>query len=127
MFGEDDLVKSHQERADIILNIIVICFAVLLARLWYLQIYRGKMFFTYSLENRLRKDVVRAPRGMIFSRNNVLLTHNVPRFDAIITPQYLEGDEETIAYLAKILELTPDSISKTLKRYQGQAKYLPVG
>ena len=126
MFGEDDLVKSHQERADIILNIIVICFAVLLARLWYLQIYRGKMFFTYSLENRLRKDVVRAPRGMIFSRNNVLLTHNVPRFDAIITPQYLEGDEETIAYLAKILELTPDSISKTLKRYQGQAKYLPV-
>ena len=126
MFGEDDLVKSHQERADIILNIIVVCFAVLLARLWYLQIYHGKMFFNYSLENRLRKDVVRAPRGMIFSRNNILLTHNVPRFDAIITPQYLEGDDETINYLAKILEMTPDSIIKTLKRYQGQAKYLPV-
>ena len=126
MFGEDDLVKSHQERADIILNIIVVCFAVLLARLWYLQIYHGKMFFNYSLENRLRKDVVRAPRGMIFSRNNVLLTHNVPRFDAIITPQYLEGDDETSPYLAKILELTPDAITKTLKKYQGQAKYLPV-
>ncbi len=126
MFGEDDLVKSHQERADIILNIIVVCFAILLARLWYLQIYHGKMFFNYSLENRLRKDVVRAPRGMIFSRNNVLLTHNVPRFDAIITPQYLEGDDETIGYLSKILELTPDSIFKTLKKYQGQAKYIPV-
>lgn len=126
MFGEDDLVKSHQERADIILNIIVVCFAILLARLWYLQIYHGKMFFNYSLENRLRKDVVRAPRGMIFSRNNVLLTHNVPRFDAIITPQYLEGDDETIPYLAKILETTPESIVKTLKKYQGQAKYLPV-
>lgn len=126
MFGEDDLVKSHQERADIILNIIVICFAILLARLWYLQIYHGKMFFNYSLENRLRKDVVRAPRGMIFSRNNVLLTHNVPRFDAVITPQYLEGDDETIPYLAKILEMPPESIIKTLKKYQGQAKYIPV-
>ena len=126
MFGEDDLVRSHQERADIILNIIVIAFAILLARLWYLQIYHGKMFFNYSLENRLRKDVVRAPRGMIFSRNNVLLTHNVPRFDAIITPQYLEGDDETIAYLAKIIETTPESIVKTLKKYQGQAKYIPV-
>lgn len=126
MFGEDDLVRSHQERADIILNIIVVAFAILLARLWYLQIYHGKMFFKYSLENRLRKDVVRAPRGMIFSRNNVLLTHNVPRFDAIITPQYLEGDEETIAYLSKILEMTPESIAKTLKKYQGQAKYIPV-
>ncbi|MBP9680387.1 MAG: penicillin-binding protein 2 [Bacteriovorax sp.] len=126
MFGEDDLVKSHQERADIILNIIVVCFAILLARLWYLQVYHGKMFFNYSLENRLRKDVVRAPRGMIFSRNNVLLTHNVPRFDAIITPQYLEGDEETISYLAKILEMPSTSILKILKKYQGQAKYIPV-
>ncbi len=126
MFGEDDLVKSHQDRAEVILNIIVISFAVLLARLWYLQIYHGKMLFNYSLENRLRKDVVRAPRGMIFSRNNILLTHNVPRFDAIITPQYLEGDIETINYLGKVLEMTPDSITKTLKRYQGQAKYLPI-
>lgn len=126
MFGEDDLVKSHQERADIILNIIVVSFAILLARLWYLQIYNGKMFFNYSLENRLRKDVVRAPRGMIFSRNNVLLTHNVPRFDAVITPQYLEGDDETIPLLAKILEMPPESIQKILKKYQGQAKYIPI-
>lgn len=126
MFGEDDLVKSHQERADIILNIIVFCFAILLSRLWYLQIYQGKKFFNYSLENRLRKDIVRAPRGMIFSRDNVLLTHNIPRFDAIITPQYLEGDSETINYLAKILEITPEAILKTLKKFRGQAKYIPV-
>jgi len=126
MFGEDDLVKSHQDRADIIFNIIVLAFAILTARLWYLQIYRGKQFFNYSLENRLRKDVVRAPRGMIFSRNNVLLTHNVPRFDAIVTPQYLENPEETINFLSTILEMTPDAINKTLKRFQGQAKYIPV-
>lgn len=126
MFGEDDLVKSHQDRADVIFNIIVIAFAVLLARLWYLQIYRGKQFFNYSLENRLRKDVVRAPRGMIFSRNNVLLTHNVPRFDAIVTPQYLESSDETVLYLAEILEMPAESIKKILKRYQGQAKYIPV-
>ena len=116
MFGEDDLVKSHQERADVIFNIIVIAFAILLARLWYLQIYRGKQFFNYSLENRLRKDVVRAPRGMIFSRNNILLTHNVPRFDAIVTPQYLESSEETIQYLSEILGMTPVAIKKILKR-----------
>lgn len=126
MFGEDDIVRAHQERSELILNIIVACFAVLLARLWYLQIYRGKMFFNYSLENRLRKDVVRAPRGMIFSRNNILLTHNVPRFDAIVTPQYFEAPEETIPLLARILDLPPDAIKKTLKRFQGQAKYIPI-
>ena len=126
MFGEDDLVRAHHERADLILNIIVSCFAVLLARLWYLQIYHGKMFFNYSLENRLRKDVVRAPRGMIFSRNNVLLTHNVPRFDAVITPQYFDSPDEIIPQLGKILEMQPESISKILKKYQGQARYIPI-
>lgn len=126
MFGEDDLVRAHQERSELILNIIVSCFAILLARLWYLQIYHGKMFFNYSLENRLRKDVVRAPRGMIFSRNNALLTHNVPRFDAIITPQYFDSPDEIIPQLAKVLDMPPDSIAKTLKKYQGQAKYIPV-
>lgn len=126
MFGEDDVVRSHQERADIILNLIVACFAILLARLWYLQIYKGKQFFNYSLENRLRKDIVRAPRGMVFSRNSVLLTHNVPRFDAVIIPQYLESKEETIQYLAEVLAMNPDSITKTLKKFQGQARYIPV-
>lgn len=126
MFGEDDLVRVHQDRSELILNIIVACFAILLARLWYLQIYHGKMFFNYSLENRLRKDVVRAPRGMIFSRNNVLLTHNVPRFDAVITPQYFDSPEDTIPALAEVLELSPDSIRKLLRKFQGQAKYIPI-
>lgn len=126
MFGEDDVVRSHQERADIILNLIVACFAILLARLWYLQIYKGKQFFNYSLENRLRKDIVRAPRGMVFSRNSVLLTHNVPRFDAVIIPQYLESREETVQYLATVLAMNPETILKTLKKFQGQARYIPV-
>lgn len=126
MFGEDDLVRVHQDRSELILNIIVACFAILLARLWYLQIYHGKMFFNYSLENRLRKDVVRAPRGMIFSRNNVLLTHNVPRFDAVITPQYFDSPDDTIPALAEVLEVSPDSIRKLLKKFQGQAKYIPI-
>jgi len=126
MFGEDDLVRVHHDRSELILNIVVACFAILLARLWYLQIFKGKMFFNYSLENRLRKDVVRAPRGMIFSRNNVLLTHNVPRFDAVIIPQYLESPEETVPRLAQVLEMSPTTIFKTLKRFQGQARYIPI-
>jgi penicillin-binding protein 2 len=63
---------------------------------------------------------------MIFSRNNILLTHNVPRFDAIIIPQYFEAPEETIPQLSKILDLSPEYIKKTLKRFQGQARYIPI-
>lgn len=126
MFGEDDIVKSHKGRAAIITNLIVLSFVIIIARLWYLQIYKGDILYKYSLENRLRKEVVKAPRGLIFSRNNQLLVYNIPRFDAIITPQYLKNKKATLNKLGQTLGLSIESIEKILKKNRGQARYRPV-
>jgi penicillin-binding protein 2 len=96
MFGEEDLIRIHQKRAYTISNILTVCFLVIFIRLWYLQIYKGEVYHTYSIQNRLRKEIIRAPRGMIFSRNDVLLVDNAPRFDAMCTPQFLQKKEETL-------------------------------
>lgn len=126
MFGEDDLVRQHKGRADLIGNILVICFLVILARLWYLQIYQGELFFKFSLDNRLRKEIIKAPRGMIFSRNSELLTHNIPRFDAIIIPQYLKNKKYTLDKLASVLNMSVDEIKAVLKKNRTQARYRPI-
>ncbi|TNE97144.1 MAG: penicillin-binding protein 2 [Deltaproteobacteria bacterium] len=126
MFGEDDIVRSHKGRLDLIGNIVVLFFLVIFARLWYLQIYSGKELYRYSIENTLRKETVNAPRGMIFSRNNQLLIHNIPRFDAVIIPQYLKNKKESIKKLGMILKMTPDEINKILIKNRGQARYRPV-
>lgn len=126
MFGEDDLVKSHRSRAEIISTILMACFGIILARLWYLQIFQGKVFYQYSLENRLRKEVVKAPRGMVFSRNNELLIYNVPSFDAVIVPQYLSNKKEVIQKLSSVLEMSVESIESILKKNSTQARYRPV-
>lgn len=60
MFGEQEVVKSHKPRAEIISGIVLMSFAIIMARLWYLQIYKGAEFFKYSLENKLRREVVKA-------------------------------------------------------------------
>jgi penicillin-binding protein 2 len=126
MFGEDDIVRSHKGRLDLIGNIVVLFFLVIFARLWYLQIYSGKELYRYSIENTLRKETINAPRGMIFSRNNQLLIHNIPRFDAVIIPQYLKNKKESIKKLGMILKMTPDEINKILIKNRGQARYRPV-
>lgn len=126
MFGEDNLVKGHKQRANIIGNIILASFAIILARLWYLQIYKGDILYRYSLENRLRKELISAPRGMVFSRNNELLIHNIPRFDAVITPQYLKNKNESIKKLSEVLNISIKDIKKTLKKNRRQARYRPV-
>lgn len=126
MFNEEEIVRLHKTRADLTGNIVLICFLIILSRLWYLQIYKGKTFYIYSLENRLRKDNIQAPRGMIFSRDNAIMVQNIPRFDAIITPQYLKNKTETIDKLAKILDMTSEQVQKVLQKNQGQASYIPI-
>jgi penicillin-binding protein 2 len=126
MFGEDDLVKAHKGRLDAIGNIILLCFALLFSRLWYLQVYKGKILYQYSLENRLRKEPVKAPRGMIFSRNNQLIINNIPRFDAIVTPQYLKNKKESLKKLSSILNMPLKRIEKIIKRNSRQARYMAV-
>ncbi len=126
MFGEDELVRAHKHRADAIANIIFIAFAIIMARLWYLQIYKGDLLYKYAQENRLRKEIVKAPRGMVFSRNNQLMVDNVPRFDAVITPQYLSNKKQTINKLSEVLDMDVDLINKILIKFRGQARYRPI-
>lgn len=126
MFGEEELVKIHKERATLISYIITAAFGLILARLWYLQVYKGETLHNYSIQNRLRKEVVWAPRGLIYSRDDQLLVDNIPRFDAILTPQFLLDSNETLGRLAKILSTDVESIKSILKKNSNQAKYRPI-
>ena len=126
MFGEEEIVKSHKSRADQIVQVILVCFSLLLMRLWYLQIVKGDMFYEFSLNNKIRKESVDAPRGMMFSRNSKLLVNNVPRFDAVIIPQYVNKTKDVVRKLSTILNMSEKEINKILARYRGQASYRSI-
>ena len=126
MFGGDDLVRQHKGRVDIIGQIFIVCFLLIVIRLWYLQIYQGDKFYKFSMENSLRKEVIKSPRGLIFSRNNQLLIHNIPRFDAIVVPQYLKNAKETLIRLSSILNMDIKDIKAILKKNRSQARYRPI-
>jgi penicillin-binding protein 2 len=126
MFGDEELIKLHKSRATQVANIILFCFGIVLARLWYLQVYKGELFHKFSVQNRLRKEIVRAPRGMVFSRNNQLLVDNIPRLDAVLTRQFLHHKKETLGYLADILSMKVEQIEKIIKKNAFQAKYRPI-
>ena len=126
MFGDDDLIKLHRSRGTQVANIIVLSFVVIFVRLWYLQIYKGELYHRYSIQNRLRKEVVRAPRGMLYSSNKQLIVDNIPRFDAILIRQYLRDKNKTLNRLAKILGMDIKTINKIIKKNAFQAKYRPI-
>jgi len=59
----------------------LIAFAVLAARLFYLQVIEGEEFLRLSENNCIRLKSVEASRGLIYDRNGVLLVDNRPSFD----------------------------------------------
>lgn len=126
MFNQEDRVKDYKPRGEMLGNFMILSFTVVLARLWYLQIYNGDQLYRYSLENSLRKETIQATRGLVFSRNNEVLIQNTPGFDVIITPQYLKEPKETIQKLSEIISMPVEEIERILQKFAGQAKYMNV-
>ncbi len=67
--------------------------ALLLIRLFFLQVVQGSYYRELSDSNRIRTKVVHAPRGIIVDRNGVPLVFNVPGF------RMIEGD--TVVFLPR--------------------------
>ena len=64
MFGEEDVVRSHQKRrAKFIFFIVFFSFLLIVSRLWYLQILNGEMLIIILLKIRLEVKSFMPPEG----------------------------------------------------------------
>lgn len=67
-------------RALLPLVLLTVAFAVLFARLFALQVVQGAYYRDLSDGNRIKTEVIKAPRGIIFDRNQRPLVFNIPFF-----------------------------------------------
>jgi len=112
------------------LNGLMLClfaaFAVLLIRLFYLQIIEGEEFRRLSENNCIRLQSIDAPRGLIFDRNRNLLVDNRPSFDLSIIIRDAKPVEETIEKLAGYIKVPTEELMAIVSRNRGLSSYKPV-
>ena len=84
-----------------------ICFAGLIARLYWLQLAAGDWYTRRALWQQLRDTVVPADRGRIYSADGVLLAANSSCWTLRASPREMPADKLELAAhgLAQILEL----------------------
>ena len=84
-----------------------ICFAGLIARLYWLQLAAGDWYTRRALGQQLRDTVVPADRGRIYSADGVLLAANSSCWTLRASPREMHADKLELAAhgLAQILEL----------------------
>lgn len=70
----------------------LLALGILAARLFSLQVVSGDHNLALANGNRIRERVARAPRGMIYDRNGVVIVQNRASFDVTVVPQLLPAD-----------------------------------
>lgn len=102
---------------------------LLFARLMHLQIINGEYYQAIAENNRIRTFNVKAPRGIIFDRNNNILAENVPKYlleiIPIDLPQSLDLQREIIQYISNITNKNTEEIQFILGKLNNKS-YEPV-
>jgi penicillin-binding protein 2 len=80
------------EGMNLLRYFVLLIFAFLALRVFYLQVVKGSYYGEMSRENRTRFALIRAPRGIIYDRNGKKLVRNVPSFDMVVIPSDLPKD-----------------------------------
>ncbi|MBC7691658.1 MAG: penicillin-binding protein 2 [Methylotenera sp.] len=127
--GQEEQIREFQDRFRYLYAAVFIGIALLVSRLVFLQILNGDKMRHYSEENRIKRVKISAPRGMIFDRNKTLLIDNRPAFDLEIIPQYLKESKQSaqvISRLSTLINLKPEEIEATLKKYKSQPSFLAI-
>ncbi len=106
--------------------IVILCVAVILARLWYLQIVKGDEFARLADGNRMRQLRVLPPRGNILDRNGVTLVRSKSSFTVALVPGGLPRDSaDTFSLLCEILQISHEELEEAVEKGRGYP-YEPV-
>jgi penicillin-binding protein 2 len=87
--------------------VVLLCFGVLAARLFYLQVIRHDDLRAQAENNRTAIVPIVPNRGLILDRNGIVLATNYSAYTLEITPAKVTDLAQTIDDLAQILEITP--------------------
>lgn len=119
-------VELYQIRLRRLTYLVLLAFAVLVFRLWFLQIVNGPDYRLKSENNRIHLREVPPFRGMIFDRNGHLLVDNRPSYNLYIIPEDIRDPEPLLDRLHKLAGIEPEMVRSRINVSGGRRSFRPV-
>jgi len=114
-------IQRFQQRVRVLLVLVLVCMALLLSRLFWLQVVQHEDLLEQAENNRTAVLPTVPPRGTILDRNGVVLANNYSAYTLEITPARVQDLEATINALAEIVDIQPRD-RKRFKRLREESK-----
>jgi penicillin-binding protein 2 len=118
-----DLLKKRLLGVSVV---VLFAFAVIVLRLWNLQIVEGPEYEKRSFGNRVRIKQIAAPRGHILDRNGREIVTNRPSFDVMLIQEDSSDIGEVLKRIAPILKVDVSELWAKVREASGNPRYMPV-
>ncbi len=118
--------RSFTRRVMVAGLLVLLLAGLLVARLAQIQLVQHDYYVTRADENRIRLIPVPPVRGLIYDRNGALLAQNLPSFALKITPEKVNGLENTLARLGDVMQLSDRDIARFKDRMHKTQRYNAV-
>ena len=99
---------------------------VIIARLYYLQVYQADRYKTLADENRISTRLLVPPRGLIYDRNGLLIATNRQNFQALIVAEQTTNLQETLDAFKKIMPLSEAEEQRIKKDLKSNRSFVPI-
>ncbi len=93
---------------------------------WFAQIVEGEHFRELAENNRLRKLPIKAPRGLIYDRNDQLLVENIPSYNLVVDRSRSEDLKAAITFVSGVLGRPVADLQAILDRVRSTPNFKPV-
>jgi penicillin-binding protein 2 len=112
---KDAVLRNLETKFKYLGGIVIVIFAILLIRLWILQIMEGATIMVKSKQNQTRIIRIEAPRGIFYDRKgNILVTSRISH-NLSVVPEDIKDKPEVITLLSQILKISEADLRAKLK------------
>lgn len=125
-FRDESDLSGYKKKALYSCIIVILFFAVVVTRLWTLQIQQGQYYDELADSNRVRSIEIAAPRGNIYDRKGRELVTNRPSFNVVWMRENNKINDEWLKNLTRILRQDPSVLLDKIRKMANTPGHLPV-
>ena len=127
-----DFTPPVEDRRSVTARLVVLqvsltlIFTILACSFWYFQVVQHEKYNELAENNHQRTISLRAPRGVMFDRNEKVLVENRSSFTISIVREHTKDLNRTIRVLSEVAGLDPKFVHEVVNRYRKEPTYRPI-
>ncbi|HIC04616.1 MAG TPA: penicillin-binding protein 2 [Nitrospirales bacterium] len=115
--NQSENLRRIQRRLIVLRLSVVVVLAILLIRVWYIQIVKGEEYAVLSEQNRVRMVYLKPPRGLIYDRHHNLLANNIPSFNLYVVLSDVDDRQRLREDLSELIGVSVDDVRVAMEKH----------